>query len=211
MVVAKNLWIAIDPGWFGGGVAELVARNGLLAVVVAIVLARTTGTGESAVRLMVSIDEASPRASTVQRWAWAVGPAAAVIVAALIASTWRAVEFPWVRLGGIVVGTALLEELIFRGGLASLSERSGSRITQALVPGVAFGLWHLVDAVDDAREHADWSVSHGIGLVALTVVAMTAVSWFVFEPLRRRCGSIVGPWLLHAAVNGVMVVLGASM
>lgn len=58
---------------------------------------------------------------------------------------------------------------------------------------------------------AAWSAvaARRIGFVALTVAAMTLVSWLVFEPLRRRSGSIVGPWLLHAAVNGSMIVLGA--
>lgn len=186
-------------------------RNGLLVIVVALVLRRAVGPGESVGRLMWGVDEGSSPTSPIERWAWTVGPTLVVLLVALIATVWRPVEFPWERLFGIIVGTALLEELIFRGGLASLSARTRSRVAPGMVPGVAFGLWHIVDAVDDARGHADWSAAHGIGLVVLTVAAMTAVSWFVLEPLRRRSGSIVGPWLLHAAVNGAMVVLGASM
>jgi membrane protease YdiL (CAAX protease family) len=108
----------------------------------------------------------------------------------------------------VLLGTALLEEFIFRGALLGLAIRGGNARLRLLVPGLAFGCWHVVDAVHDASHHADWSMALKLLLVAGTVLAMTLASWVILEPLRLRSRSIVGPWLLHAAVNGSLIVLG---
>ena len=116
-------------------------------------------------------------------------------------------DLDWQKLLGVVVGTALLEEFMFRGALLGLAIRSERFVVRLLLPGLAFGCWHVVDAMHDAQAHV-WSGGFRVIFVAGTVLAMTLVSWLVLEPLRLRSRSIVGPWLVHAAVNGSLIVLG---
>lgn len=203
VVAGKNLWIGIAPDWpdvgpdgSAGSVVRLVIRNAVLALPVVAMAMWWRRDGHR-----------SPR-RTPGRAVWRFGPAVVVIVVAAIAAPWRPLEFPGARLIGVVVGTALLEELIFRGAMLDMSDQVRSRVIGRLVPGVAFGLWHLIDAINDVGEHPSWGGLRSAVWIVGTVVAMALVSWCVFEPFRRRDGTIVGPWLLHAAVNGSMIVLG---
>jgi len=153
--------------------------------------------------------EPAEREDLWQPW-WNVVPAWLVVSGFAIAGVARDdVVHQWGRLLGVVVGTALAEELIFRGGLQSLAIRTRNLWIRVLVPGLAFGAWHLVDAINDTRDRT-WDTTFDVLFVAGTVAATALASWLVLEPLRLRARSIVGPWLLHAAVNGSLLVLGYS-
>jgi membrane protease YdiL (CAAX protease family) len=109
----------------------------------------------------------------------------------------------------IVVVTALGEELLFRGLLLSLAFWRSPSLKSFLVPSLAFGFWHVVDAYRDAAA-ASWPWPADVLFVAGTVVLMTVVSAAVLCPLRLRSGSVLGPVLLHATVNLCGAFLGLS-
>jgi membrane protease YdiL (CAAX protease family) len=229
VVVAKNLDLATGSAWprWGGdpsgdrfAAIHLVGRNGVLAATVAAVVlarprARVPGPGEGGGGRPVPWWQvlggpARPGRSGVDV-AWTFGPAGLLLGGAGVVAAFRGASIGWVELSGIVFGTALLEEVVFRGLLLSRSVQVGGGWVRVLVPAVAFGFWHLTDALHDAQEHPEWGLALRSGLVVGTVVAMAAVSLLVFEPLRLRSGSIASPWLLHAAWNVSLVALGASI
>jgi hypothetical protein len=97
------------------------------------------------------------------------------------------------------IGTALFEEVAFRGVLPPLlanRENSGD-----LASAVAFGIWHLVPT-----HHA--LVVNGIGrdkrsrlLGTLAGSAAAGVAGYVLSRIRRKTGSLLAPWLIHGAIN----------
>jgi membrane protease YdiL (CAAX protease family) len=111
----------------------------------------------------------------------------------------------------IPLGTALSEELIFRGALLGLCLRRHDFFKAALLSSLAFGLWHVITAMgavqsDAAGEILASPAAQAAG-VAATVVA-TGAAGMVFCWLRRRSGSVVAPAITHAALNGLAVVGG---
>ena len=115
------------------------------------------------------------------------------------------------RLIRIPLGTALSEELIFRGALLGLYLRRRTFLRAALFSSLAFGLWHVVTAMGSVQSNAAGEVlaspAAQVAGVAATVVA-TGAAGMVFCWLRRRSGSVLAPALTHAALNGLAVVGG---
>lgn len=103
------------------------------------------------------------------------------------------------------VGTALFEEVAFRGVLDGLwRRRSGARRAR-VVTAAAFGAWHLLPTY---RLYPGMGFGSGreAGRVermqaALGGAILTAASSFGFAWLRDRSGSVAAPWLVHAAYN----------
>ncbi len=103
------------------------------------------------------------------------------------------------------VGTALFEELAFRGVLDGLWRRRGGDRVAGAVTAIAFGAWHLVPTyrlypgmglgtgAQASRSERAWA--------ALGGAVATAASGYGFTWLRRRSGSVGAPWLAHAAYN----------
>jgi membrane protease YdiL (CAAX protease family) len=99
----------------------------------------------------------------------------------------------------VPVGTALPEEVIFRGALPGLLAKRYGRRRATLVASLLFGLWHIVPTVRrldlTGRPRAQRAV-----WVAGTVAAMAAAG-FCLAWLRYRSRSIVAPWIAHSAAN----------
>lgn len=104
----------------------------------------------------------------------------------------------------IPIGTAVTEELIFRGVLFAAWEAAGaSELGAAVASSVAFGLWHVAPTViglrindpDASRQKLRAAV---IGAVLLTTIAGLGLTW-----LRVWSGGLVAPIALHAGVNSV--------
>lgn len=104
------------------------------------------------------------------------------------------------------LGTALFEEVAFRGVLESLwSRRSGSGAAR-VVSAVAFGAWHLLPtyrlypgmAVGSARPGRPERVLAALGSAVLTGLAGVSFSW-----LRGTRDSVAAPWLAHASYNSL--------
>lgn len=111
----------------------------------------------------------------------------------------------------IPVRTVLLEEIAFRGALWGLLERRLGHVKATVWSSLAFGFWHVPDALRLARENAAIEAAAGssswavIPLIAL-VVAVTGLAGVVFCELRRRSGSLLAAIGLHWAANSATTV-----
>jgi membrane protease YdiL (CAAX protease family) len=113
-------------------------------------------------------------------------------------------ELVWYVLVRIPLGTAVTEEVIFRGLLFAVWREAGaSALIAALCSSVAFGLWHIMPTVIGLRIN-DLATSPGrvraavMGAVLFTTLAGLGLTW-----LRVESASLLGPILLHAGVNSV--------
>lgn len=102
----------------------------------------------------------------------------------------------------IPLATALLEEVAFRGVLPALWRRAG-RVAAIVVPSAAFGLWHIVPALDaielNSPELGTAATILGVaGSVLLTTVAGALLIW-----LRLRARTLAAPLAFHAALNSL--------
>ena len=100
----------------------------------------------------------------------------------------------WFRvLVAIPIGTAVCEEIIFRGVLLATLDRLTTRARSTIITSALFGLWHI--AAEAARTGA-------LGPNVIPgVLATAAVSAFVLVPLRRRSGDLAAPIAVHAVAN----------
>ena len=104
----------------------------------------------------------------------------------------------------IPVGTALAEELTFRGALTGLSLRHRSWPSTAGVTSVLFGLWHILPVIDTLSKMPLGQVAIDAGRprsAVATGVVGTGLAGLGFAFLRWASGSVIAPTMLHAAVN----------
>jgi uncharacterized protein len=107
----------------------------------------------------------------------------------------------------IPFGTALPEELLFRGALLGLLLRRPPHHAVAF-SSVLFGLWHVAPTLRKLQEShvAGWATASNAaaragtvaGVVAVTTAAGIALSW-----IRLRSRSLAAPWIAHSAVNAL--------
>ena len=212
IVAAKTTWLLAGPDWrpvvlgIDPQVTELVLRNLFVAAFVSLVAVASVPGGRPG---CTPLDVLGIRLPSNRFWTF-TPPASVVGLAAIVGAARGGLALPVDRLAGIILGTALFEEVIFRGALQSMTASGRSELLRLAVPAFAFGCWHIADAIGDGSSHAGWGLPERALLVLGTVLLMTAVSRWILEPIRVRSGSIIGPWLLHAAVNGSFVVLGAG-
>jgi membrane protease YdiL (CAAX protease family) len=102
----------------------------------------------------------------------------------------------------IPLETALAEEVIFRGVLLALGQRSRSRGWAVATSSALFGLWHVVPTLE-ALSRRDDGDSARVPASTTGIVAATAVAGAGFAWLRLCAGSVVAPILAHATVNMV--------
>lgn len=104
----------------------------------------------------------------------------------------------------IPFGTAVTEELIFRGVLFAAWQTAGaSELAAAVAASVAFGLWHIAPTIIGLRMNdPDASVAKVraavIGAVLLTTAGGLGLTW-----LRVWSGGLLAPIVLHAGINSV--------
>lgn len=103
----------------------------------------------------------------------------------------------------IPIGTALLEEVAFRGVLHGLLADARGLLWAVVGSAAAFGLWHIGPALELVRANRfGW----GPGITALFVIGAvvgTAAGGVVLSWLRIRTGGIVGPLVVHASANSL--------
>lgn len=104
------------------------------------------------------------------------------------------------------IGTALFEEVAFRGVLPAVI--GGDRRRADVMSATVFALWHLIPTV--RLQHDSWrgwplhrQVAATLGGSAAAGVGGVGLSW-----LRRRTGSLLAPWLVHATVNSAAYLAG---
>jgi membrane protease YdiL (CAAX protease family) len=109
----------------------------------------------------------------------------------------------------IPIGTALFEEVAFRGVLPALGRRLMTPLRANVAAAVLFGLWHLIPTTSVAAGNAgvkDFADS----LVLAGGVAGTALVGFGFSWMRDRWG-LAAPVLLHAIANSVAFAVAWTM
>lgn len=102
----------------------------------------------------------------------------------------------------IPLGTALVEETLFRGVLLGSWLHAGTG--RALIgSSLAFGLWHVVPTIDLMRTNRLRPIVVPAGIV-FTAAAGVFLGW-----LRIETGSLAAPFLAHALINSLSA--GAAM
>ena len=195
-----------------------VTRNLLLGLLV-LALVRRAGTGWG----VLGVDGGAIRSGA--RWG---GIAVAVVVVAVAVGTVLADHLPgvgalladeradlpgpllaWHALWRIPVGTALFEEVVFRGALLGLLLQVTSPTRAVVLSSVVFGLWHVAPTIVTLRIN-DIAVVSAPGLGAIAgAVAVTTVAGVLFCLLRLGSGSLLAPVLAHWATNSVGLVAAA--
>jgi membrane protease YdiL (CAAX protease family) len=109
-------------------------------------------------------------------------------------------------------GTALAEELIFRGALLGLFLQRHPRRSAIAMSSLVFGFWHVLPTLNTLHLDAVGSLTHGdalrTGAAVLVSVLATALAGWGFAWLRFRAGSVLAPVLAHASVNSFALLAG---
>lgn len=112
------------------------------------------------------------------------------------------------------LGTALFEEVAFRGVVEGIWRRSGATEREAAFAAAAlFGLWHLVptrDAITGSPLAGNLRTDTARAGAVLTGAMATAVASLGFSWLRRRSGSLLAPWLAHTTVSSAGYIAGVT-
>ena len=106
----------------------------------------------------------------------------------------------------VPLGTALFEELAFRGVLFGLLLDRGVG-KAAVISSAAFGLWHVVPTFETVRVNRGLGGSSPYWAVAAGMV-VTFGAGLVFAWLRVLTGGLAAPVALHAAVNSSATLAG---
>ena len=105
----------------------------------------------------------------------------------------------------IPIGTALAEELIFRGALLGLFRRNHSTLIAVAASSALFGLWHVAPTLASLRTNAAGRRAAGqparMAASVAGVVAITGVAGAALAALRLRSSSVLAPILAHVAIN----------
>ena len=114
----------------------------------------------------------------------------------------------------VPLGTALLEEVLFRGLLLGLLLQNNSISVALLLSSVIFGLWHIFPTVNqlEANQAAKDMVAGRRGRRILSVIAVvmtTSIAGLCFGGLRIWSDSLVTPWLVHWAINASGILFSA--
>ena len=172
-------------GWEDLGLGRQQLRSGLAA-------AATVGAVASTV---VTRAAASPRAG---RW---FADDRALLLSPRAATYEALIRIP--------LGTALAEELTFRGALLGLSLRHRPWPASVAWTSAAFGLWHILPTIDTLPKHTmgrdaleRGRSNHAVGFA----VASTTAAGAGLALLRWATGSVVTPVAVHAVVNATALL-----
>lgn len=110
----------------------------------------------------------------------------------------------------IPFGTAVYEEVVFRGVILGLAMRHLNPTGAIAVSSALFGLWHILPALADREHHPTARTAHPAAVVA-GAVAATTLAGVLFGVERVRTGSILAPVLTHATTNAVAYAVAAEV
>jgi membrane protease YdiL (CAAX protease family) len=110
----------------------------------------------------------------------------------------------------IPIGTALGEELAFRGVLFGVLLAWFSPLRAALISSALFGLWHVLPGIEALETTTATGLASGLfGALSVTIqVLVTGGVGVAFCWLRLRSGSIAAPAIAHWAINGTAFLAG---
>jgi uncharacterized protein len=116
----------------------------------------------------------------------------------------------------VPIGTVLFEEVAFRGVLWALVCSRHGAAPATVVSSLMFGFWHVLPSlrlnrVNPAVADVVGSGPGGQALAVAGAVVFTALAGVLLCELRRRSGSLLAPFGLHWAVNGLGVLVSGSV
>lgn len=106
----------------------------------------------------------------------------------------------------IPVGTALFEELAFRGVLLALFLGVTPTLPAVALCSGLFGLWHVLPTVNTLRINDIAPGTTAYVRVVTGAVVVTAIGGAVFCVLRLYTGSLLAPVVAHTATNSLAIV-----
>jgi uncharacterized protein len=105
----------------------------------------------------------------------------------------------------IPLGTALPEEVIFRGALLGLFTQRHSPVAAASLSSILFGLWHVLPTLRTLPLNPAGARAHGnpkrTASAVLAAVTATTLAGYGLAWLRFRSGSLAAPAVAHASLN----------
>ncbi len=105
----------------------------------------------------------------------------------------------------IPLGTALYEEVLFRGVLFGMLARRFTPLAAAVWSSLAFGIWHVLPSLDAIQANPlGEAVGSGFGVVG--AVVGTFIAGMVFVWIRLFGQSVVAAILVHIATNSVAIL-----
>lgn len=171
--------LGLGAGELGQGIRW--GRAAVLAVVVAVALGAALAEVVPAIGVLLSDQRA------------AVGPG----------------ELAWIALVRIPFGTAVFEEVAFRGLLLAVLLGVTTTGWAVVWSSVIFRLWHVAPTIVALRIN-EVAPAGGAGVRAIVLaVAVTALAGVVFDGLRLLSGSLVAPVLAHWAANATGLLAAA--
>lgn len=128
-------------------------------------------------------------------------------------SVWHVMYHAFVR---IPFGTALLEEVAFRGVLLAIGVSLWGFWPGVIASSLTFGLWHILPSWDFHEVNAGAAAVLGDGRGARLksvggTVLGTALAGLGFCALRDWSGSLLAPFAMHAALNGFGILASWSV
>jgi uncharacterized protein len=116
----------------------------------------------------------------------------------------------------IPFGRVLFEEVAFRGVLWGLVRSGHGAARATLVSSVLFGFWHVLPSlqlnqVNPAIAEVVGRGRAGQALAVAGAVLFTGCAGALLCELRRRSGSLLAPFGLHWAVNGLGALVTATV
>lgn len=115
----------------------------------------------------------------------------------------------------IPLGTAVCEELIFRGAILGMLLRRRTPLEATVIGALLFGLWHVFPTLDTlhlnpagAYVEGNWLRTTGAVVAAAGVTAAAGIG---FSWLRLRANSVVAPMIAHGVLNVLAFVGGRAV
>ena len=109
----------------------------------------------------------------------------------------------------VPIGTAIYEEVLFRGIVFGMLARRTSPLVAALWSSVLFGLWHVLPALDAVETNPIGDAFGGAWEPVVAAVVSTFLAGMVFVWIRLYSGSIIAPIIVHMATNSTAIIASA--
>ena len=110
----------------------------------------------------------------------------------------------------IPFGTAVYEEVLFRGVVLGLALRRLPPLPAVLLTSALFGLWHVLPSIRDRAHNPGTRDQHPAAVTAVSVLNTAAVG-LSFSWQRLRSDSVAAPILTHTASNAVAYLVAAGL
>jgi membrane protease YdiL (CAAX protease family) len=109
----------------------------------------------------------------------------------------------------VPLGTAVYEEVLFRGIIFGLLARRTSPLAAAMWSSLVFGIWHVLPALDAIEVNPIGDAIGGTWVPVIGAVLSTFIVGLCFVWIRLYAGSILAPILVHIAANSTAIMAAA--